>query len=83
MLAVSDATSASMRRLGAADWFSTPDCRFEITESKRLCVAPKVARVSLTVSSALSMLSITVPIAPSEADGADHDAVDGARDTAS
>ena len=62
-LAVSVAKSASMMRLRAADWFSTACCRLEMIASKRLCVAPKVARVSLTLSIALSMLSITVPTA--------------------
>ena len=63
MFAVSDAKSASMMRLRAADWFSTELCRFEMIESKRLSEAPKVARTSLTSSMALSMLSITVPMA--------------------
>jgi hypothetical protein len=56
-----------MMRLRAADWFSTETCRLAITASKRDCVAPKVARLSLTVSSAVSMLSITLAIAVASA----------------
>src|SRR5436190_16693315 len=60
MFAVSDAKSASVIRLAAADWFSTELCRFDTTALKRFCEAPKVARWLLTSLIAASMLSITV-----------------------
>jgi hypothetical protein len=59
-LAVSAAKSASMMRLRAAAWFSTPIWSAAITLSKRLCDAPIVARSLLILSSAASMLVMTV-----------------------
>src|SRR6266571_1496056 len=55
MFAVSDAKSASVIRLAAADWFSTELCRFDTTALKRFCEAPKVARWLLTSLIAASM----------------------------
>ena len=56
-----------MMRDLAALWFSTDTCRLAITDSKRDCDAPSVARSALTVSSAVSMLSITTWIAATSA----------------
>ena len=44
-----------MIRLRAAVWFSALTCRVWMTASKRFCEAPKLARLLLTRSSALSM----------------------------
>ena len=53
-----------MMRLRAALWFSTEICRLDTAASKRDCEAPSVARCELTVSSAVSILPITVRMLP-------------------
>jgi hypothetical protein len=54
-VAVSEAKSASMIRLRAADWFSVATCRVEITFSKRFWAAPNDERAVLTCEIAKSI----------------------------
>jgi len=57
MLAVSAAKSVSWMRLRAAETFSEVVVRFETTLVKRFWIAPRSARLELTVARAASMVA--------------------------